>query len=79
MSNKVYVSLMCVCRCIFSCNKISYEFIVDKLSERQLDIAVEVNLMLQSFCEQQDIFVVYQSLIYVACLAKNNSEEKKVR
>lgn len=59
--------------------KISYEFVVDKLSDRQFDIAVEVNLTLQSFCEQQNLFVIYQNLMYVVCLAKSNSEEKGVR
>lgn len=59
--------------------KISSEFIVDKSSDRQFEIAVEVNLTPQTFCEQQDLFVIYQSLIYAVCLAKSNSEERGVR
>lgn len=38
-----------------------------------------MNLILQSFCEQQDLFVIYQSLIYAVCLTKSNSKEKGVR
>ena len=59
--------------------KISYECVVDKLSARQFDIAVEVNLTPQSFYEQQELFVIYQSLIYAVCLAKSNSEERGAR
>lgn len=42
-------------------------------------MAVEVNLTPQSFFEQQDLFVIYQILLYAVCHAKSNSEERGVR
>lgn len=39
---------------------------------------MEVNLTPQLFFEQQDLFVIYQSLIYAVCLIKSNSEERGV-
>lgn len=42
-------------------------------------MAVEVKSTPRSFFEQQDLFVIYQSLINAVCLIKSNSEERGVR